>query len=149
MSGDGAGAEGRETTGGHTEPAGAEALEPVPVVAAVIRREGRYLLGRRPGHKRHGGLWEFPGGKLHDGEDAEAAAHRELDEELALAPTRPSCGRAWAGRRRPRLPQEPEASRALARPRASSLARLLGISLRMPGSVQAPRPRTTSRRATR
>jgi len=54
------------------------------VVAAVIEREGRYLIGRRPEHKRHGGLWEFPGGKVQDGEDAAAAVRRELAEELGL-----------------------------------------------------------------
>jgi mutator protein MutT len=58
---------------------------PVPVVAAVIEREGRYLLGKRPEHKRHGGLWEFPGGKLDPGESWTEAAARELDEELGLA----------------------------------------------------------------
>jgi len=56
----------------------------IPVVAAVIRREGRYLIGRRPQEKRHGGLWEFPGGKVHPGEDDVAAARRELQEELGL-----------------------------------------------------------------
>jgi len=58
-----------------------------PVVAAVIQRGGRYLVGRRPKLKRHGGLWEFPGGKIDDGEDTEAAARRELQEELALEVT--------------------------------------------------------------
>ncbi|MCG6955714.1 MAG: (deoxy)nucleoside triphosphate pyrophosphohydrolase [Gemmatimonadetes bacterium] len=57
---------------------------PVAVVAAVITWDGRYLVGRRPEHKRHGGLWEFPGGKVHDGEDHEAAVRRELAEELGL-----------------------------------------------------------------
>lgn len=56
----------------------------VRVLAAVIRRNGRYLLGKRPAHKRHGGLWEFPGGKVRDGEGMEAAMKRELREELAL-----------------------------------------------------------------
>ena len=42
------------------------------------------MLARRPAHKRHGGLWEFPGGKLAVGEDHLAAAKRELDEELKL-----------------------------------------------------------------
>ncbi|MEC7847719.1 MAG: NUDIX domain-containing protein, partial [Gemmatimonadota bacterium] len=36
----------------------------ISVVAAIIRKENRVLLGRRPDHKRHGGLWEFPGGKV-------------------------------------------------------------------------------------
>ena len=56
----------------------------IPVVAAVIEREGRYLLGRRPAHKRHGDLWEFPGGKMEEGEDYLSAARRELREELGL-----------------------------------------------------------------
>ncbi|MDH5760667.1 MAG: NUDIX domain-containing protein [Gemmatimonadota bacterium] len=56
----------------------------IHVVAVVIEREGRYLLGRRPPEKRHGALWEFPGGKTHDGEDHLAAARRELLEELDL-----------------------------------------------------------------
>ncbi|MEX2467356.1 MAG: NUDIX domain-containing protein [Gemmatimonadota bacterium] len=59
----------------------------VRVVAAVIEREGRYLLGRRPIEKRHGGLWEFPGGKLDPGESVLEAARRELSEELALEVT--------------------------------------------------------------
>lgn len=59
----------------------------IPVIAAVVERDGRYLLGRRPAHKRHGGLWEFPGGKMADGEDFLAAADRELTEELAMAAT--------------------------------------------------------------
>jgi 8-oxo-dGTP diphosphatase len=59
-------------------------LTSIPVVAAVIDREGRYLLGRRPAHKRHGDLWEFPGGKMEGGEDFLSAARRELREELGL-----------------------------------------------------------------
>ena len=60
-------------------------MTPVDVVAAVIVRSGRYLLGRRPEEKRHGGLWEFPGGKVDAGEDWLQAAHRELTEELGMA----------------------------------------------------------------
>ena len=56
----------------------------VRVLAAVIRRGDSWLVCRRPDHKRHGGLWEFPGGKLEPGEDLLAAAHRELDEELGV-----------------------------------------------------------------
>jgi 8-oxo-dGTP diphosphatase len=54
------------------------------VVAAVARRDSRVLLCRRPLEKRHGGLWEFPGGKVHAGESPDAALARELDEELGL-----------------------------------------------------------------
>jgi mutator protein MutT len=56
----------------------------VRVLAAVIRRGERYLLCQRPRHKRHGGLWEFPGGKLEPGESLLHAARRELAEELGL-----------------------------------------------------------------
>lgn len=56
----------------------------IRVIAAVIEREGRWLVGRRPQKKRHGGLWEFPGGKLDPGETPLEAARRELAEELAL-----------------------------------------------------------------
>lgn len=59
----------------------------VRVVAAVLYREGRYLLGRRPAHKMHGGLWEFPGGKLDAGESTLDGARRELLEEMELRVT--------------------------------------------------------------
>ena len=55
------------------------------VLAAVVRRGDRYLVGRRPAYKRHGGLWEFPGGKLEPGESDEAGLRRELWEELELS----------------------------------------------------------------
>jgi 8-oxo-dGTP diphosphatase len=56
----------------------------IRVVAAVIQRNGRLLVCERPAHKRHGGLWEFPGGKVEPGESDYAAARRELGEELAV-----------------------------------------------------------------
>jgi len=60
---------------------------PIDVVAAVVERTGRFLVGLRPGHKRHGGLWEFPGGKTLPGETAFEAVRRELGEELGLEVT--------------------------------------------------------------
>ena len=55
---------------------------PVAVVCAVLRREGRILVARRPMNKRLAGLWEFPGGKIDPGESPPEALHRELAEEL-------------------------------------------------------------------
>ena len=54
------------------------------MLAAVICREDRYLLCRRPANKRLGGLWEFPGGKIHAGETLLDAARREMAEELGI-----------------------------------------------------------------
>jgi 8-oxo-dGTP diphosphatase len=54
------------------------------VIAAVVKRGLRYLICQRPLHKRHGGLWEFPGGKIEPGETLFDAACRELREELAM-----------------------------------------------------------------
>lgn len=59
----------------------------VTVVAAVVNRKGRYLVCQRPSHKRHGGMWEFPGGKLERGETILEAANRELREELGVEVT--------------------------------------------------------------
>lgn len=57
---------------------------PVRVVACVISRNGKFLVCQRPFSKRHGGLWEFPGGKVESGETDQAAAKRELVEELGV-----------------------------------------------------------------
>ncbi|MBS0474577.1 MAG: (deoxy)nucleoside triphosphate pyrophosphohydrolase [Proteobacteria bacterium] len=58
----------------------------IPVVAAaLINREGLVLMQQRPLHKAHGGLWEFPGGKVEQGETLESALVREIAEELAIA----------------------------------------------------------------
>lgn len=60
----------------------ADPIDHIRVVAAVIEREGKLLVCQRPTHKRHGGLWEFPGGKAEPGEGDFAAVTRELREEL-------------------------------------------------------------------
>jgi mutator protein MutT len=60
-------------------------MQTVPVVASVIHREDRVLVAKRPKHKRHGGLWEFPGGKMLEGESILDAVSRELLEELGVA----------------------------------------------------------------
>jgi 8-oxo-dGTP diphosphatase len=60
--------------------------KPVVLVVAValIDVDGRVLLAERPEGKSMAGLWEFPGGKVHDGETPETALIRELKEELGI-----------------------------------------------------------------
>lgn len=56
------------------------------VVAGVLDDgAGRFLMQQRPAGKAHAGLWEFPGGKVEQGETPEAALARELAEELGIA----------------------------------------------------------------
>ena len=57
----------------------------VPVVAAALSAEnGLWLMQRRPPEKHHGGLWEFPGGKVEKGETPQNALVREVKEELGI-----------------------------------------------------------------
>ena len=56
------------------------------VVAGIFVREGRLLLAQRPPGGRYPGLWEFPGGKVQDGETPEEALAREWVEELDATP---------------------------------------------------------------
>ena len=64
---------------------GGQSLREITVVAAVIRDDrGRLLLTRRPDDRHMGGLWEFPGGKVHAGEPPADALVRELYEELGV-----------------------------------------------------------------
>jgi 8-oxo-dGTP diphosphatase len=60
-------------------------LDPIVVVvaAAIVERDGRFLLTRRPKGTHLAGTWEFPGGKCESGETPEACLARELREELA------------------------------------------------------------------
>ncbi len=54
------------------------------VAAALIDVDGRVLIAQRPDGKSMAGLWEFPGGKVDDGETPEEALIRELAEELDI-----------------------------------------------------------------
>jgi len=54
------------------------------VVAAIIERDGRVLIGRRKPEQAHPLQWEFPGGKVEPGETPQQALARELAEELAV-----------------------------------------------------------------
>lgn len=56
----------------------------VHVVGAAIVRDGRCLAAQRGPAMRLPGKWEFPGGKVEDGEDPRAALAREVREELGL-----------------------------------------------------------------
>ena len=56
----------------------------VVVAAALVDRDGRLLVQRRPEGLAMAGLWEFPGGKVESGEVPEAALIRELEEELGI-----------------------------------------------------------------
>ena len=63
-------------------------MKRVHVAAAVIRDSaGKILIARRADTQHQGGLWEFPGGKVEDGEAVEAALGRELQEELGIQVT--------------------------------------------------------------
>ncbi len=57
----------------------------LPVTAALIVHEGRLLIARRRQGKAQAGLWEFPGGKIEQGESPEKALERELGEELGVS----------------------------------------------------------------
>jgi 8-oxo-dGTP diphosphatase len=56
----------------------------VIVAAALIDSDGKILLQKRPKGKHLAGLWEFPGGKVEEGETPEAGLVRELNEELGI-----------------------------------------------------------------
>lgn len=59
----------------------------IVVVAALIERNGKILVGQRKKNDRHGLKWEFPGGKVENGESPHAALKRELREELGIEAT--------------------------------------------------------------
>jgi len=53
-------------------------------VGVLVRPDGAFLLTSRPAGKPYAGYWEFPGGKLEQGETVEQALRRELFEELGI-----------------------------------------------------------------
>jgi 8-oxo-dGTP diphosphatase len=59
-------------------------MNTIVVAAAVVVEKGRVLLTQRKRGTHLAGLWEFPGGKVHDGEDPRDAVARELREELGI-----------------------------------------------------------------
>ena len=58
------------------------ALPHITVTAAIIQRDSQVLITQRPPHGLLGGLWEFPGGKLQEGETLPDCLQREIREEL-------------------------------------------------------------------
>jgi 8-oxo-dGTP diphosphatase len=73
-----------KASGHGTATADAPRLIVLVAAVALIDLDGRVLLARRPEGKALAGLWEFPGGKVAEGETPEAALIRELKEELGI-----------------------------------------------------------------
>ena len=59
-------------------------MKPTNVVAAIIKKDGQYLIVQRNKNKHLGLKWEFPGGKVNKNENFEAALKREIQEELNI-----------------------------------------------------------------
>ena len=58
---------------------------PIPIGIAVVQRGDEFLIGQRPEGAALAGLWEFPGGKVENGETPEQTAARECLEEAGIA----------------------------------------------------------------
>ncbi|PXF63292.1 8-oxo-dGTP diphosphatase MutT [Kangiella spongicola] len=61
-------------------------MKTVNVAVAVIKIADRVLIAKRANHQHQGGLWEFPGGKIEEGEELLNALQRECHEELDILP---------------------------------------------------------------
>ncbi|GAA0562824.1 (deoxy)nucleoside triphosphate pyrophosphohydrolase [Chitinophaga japonensis] len=59
-------------------------MDIIKVVCGIIFKEDKIFICRRKQHKSLGGYWEFPGGKVEDGENEEDSLSRELHEELGM-----------------------------------------------------------------
>ena len=112
----------------------------IQVVAAIIEREGRILIGQRRPEQSHPLKWEFPGGKVEPGETPERALTRELEEELAIRNARgPEIARyefTYPGKSPIALifHRVTEFGRRAAKP---DLPRKLGASRRFPPSISS------------
>jgi len=58
-------------------------------VAVIVNDKNQVLIAKRPDHVHQGGLWEFPGGKIEDGEAINQALIREIKEELDIVVSNP------------------------------------------------------------
>jgi 8-oxo-dGTP diphosphatase len=58
--------------------------EPTRVTAAILRKEGKILIAKRQSGDAFEGKWEFPGGKIEEGETPEQCLRRELFEEFGI-----------------------------------------------------------------
>jgi 8-oxo-dGTP diphosphatase len=67
----------------------------VHVVGSLFTEDGKFLVARRAEHERHPGTWEFPGGKLEQGESMQSAIVREVKEEFGWSVTAGSSIGRW------------------------------------------------------
>ena len=66
------------------ERVGSMTKQPILVTAAIIEKNGKYLITQRPQGTHNAGRWEFPGGKVNFGEDLKKCLEREIKEELGI-----------------------------------------------------------------
>jgi ADP-ribose pyrophosphatase len=59
-------------------------MKSIHVVAAIIKKDNKYLIVQRNKNKHLGLKWEFPGGKVDENESFESALKREIQEELSI-----------------------------------------------------------------
>ena len=59
-------------------------MKTIKVTGAIIQNDNYFLIGRRGKDEKSAGMWEFPGGKLEEGESPKECIKRELKEELNI-----------------------------------------------------------------
>ena len=118
------------------------ASNPIRVVCALIERESRVLLARRPEHKHLGGKWEFPGGKIEPGETPAAALARECAEELAceivVGAELPAVTHAYPDRTSVLLPVVCRLAAGSVEPRAAEHSALAWVEAERMGDYDLP-----------